>query len=92
MVKVKSMRRWWLKLIFCIVIIVLLVFVVLRAYRILLNVLGMISNGGGTPIPDEQFAEEIWTQPPYVIDDSAYDEVTAVREYEEETPVPTEEN
>jgi len=84
------MRRWWLKLIFCLVIIALLVFVGLHAYRILLNVLGMISNGGATVIQDAQFAEEAWTPPPYVIDDSAYDDVTAVREYEEETPAPAE--
>ena len=41
-------------------------------------------------IQDAQFAEEAWTPPPYVIDDSAYDDVTAVREYEEETPAPAE--
>lgn len=84
------MRRWWLKLIFCLVVIILLAFAGFKAYQILLNVLGMISDGGDTGVPDAQFAEEIWTQPPYVIDDSAYDEVTGVREYAEETPVPSE--
>ena len=85
------MRTWWLKLILGLLIIGLFAFVGVRLYKTMVNFIGVVVSGGELSVPsDEEWVEEeIWTQPPYYADDSIYDEVTAVREYAEGAPAPT---
>ena len=86
------MRHWWPKLIAGLIMVVLLLVMGVLLYRTILGLLGAIASGGDAlPADGAYVEEEIWTQPPYYADESAYDNVSAVREYDEPSPVPTSE-
>ena len=74
------------------VIVALLVFAGVKLYKMMLGLLNVVATGGEMELTDEDGAEPeaVWTRPPYIADDSAYDDVTAVREYDETetTPAP----
>ena len=91
------MRRWWLKLVFGLAVVALLAFAGVKLYGVMMGLLRVVTSDGGADLPYSEEvvpeAEAVWTPPPYLADDSAYDRVTAVREYDDsdETPLPTEE-
>ena len=79
------MRQWWGKLIAALAVMALLLFVGCSLYRAMMGLLGVIASGGETQISaEEEYIEApVWTPPPYILDDAAYDNPGAVREYDE---------
>lgn len=83
-------RRLWPKLLAGLLVIALCVFAGVRLYRTMLGLLGVLASDAGEPDPVGEYAPEAeWTPPPYLPDDAAYDDVTGVREYEEDAPEAT---
>ena len=83
------MRKWWPKLVIGLLLIALFLFLGIQLYRVILGLLGVIANDGGSETISAYSDEATWTQPPYYPDESDYDNVSAVREYEEPSPTAT---